>query len=41
MEEVFVGFISLLPDNFLEHHDISFYADSLNITTTYLSRVVR
>ena len=41
MEDVFVGFIRLLPENFLEHHDISFYAESLNITTTYLSRVVR
>lgn len=41
MEDVFVGFIRLLPENFLEHHDISFYAQSLNITTTYLSRAVR
>ena len=40
-EEVFVGFIRLLPESFLEHHDIDFYAASLNITTTYLSRVVR
>lgn len=40
-EEVFIGFIRLLPENFMEHHDIAFYADALNITTTYLSRVVR
>lgn len=40
-EDVFIGFISLLPENFVEHHDIPFYADVLNITTTYLSRVVR
>ena len=40
-EEVFVGFISLLPENFLEHHDIAYYANALSITTTYLSRVVR
>lgn len=40
-EEVFVGFIRLLPENFLEHHDIAYYADALSITTTYLSRVVR
>ena len=40
-EEVFIGFIRLLPESFLEHHDIAFYAGSLNITTTYLSRVVR
>ena len=40
-EEVFIGFIRLLPESFLEHHNIAFYAGSLNITTTYLSRVVR
>ena len=38
---MFVGFISLLPQNFMAHHDIAYYADALNITTTYLSRVVR
>ena len=40
-EDVFIGFIRQLPDNFIEHHDIPFYADALSITTTYLSRVVR
>lgn len=40
-EEVFFAFIRLLPENFPEHHDIAFYADALNISTTYLSRVVR
>lgn len=40
-EEIFIGFIRLLPEHFAEHHDIGFYADSLNISTTYLSRVVR
>ena len=40
-EDVFIGFIRLLPENFTQHHDISFYANALNITTTYLSRVVR
>lgn len=40
-EDVFIGFIRLLPENFTRHHDISFYANALNITTTYLSRVVR
>ena len=40
-EDVFIGFIRLLPEHFENHHDIGFYADSLNITTTYLSRVVR
>lgn len=40
-EDVFVGFIRLLPENFIDRHDIAFYADALNISTTYLSRVVR
>ena len=40
-EDVFIGFIRLLPDHFVEHHDISFYASSLSISTTYLSRVVK
>ena len=38
---LFIGFIHLLSHNFVEHHDIAFYADSLNITTTHLSRIVR
>ena len=38
---LFVGFIRLLPRHFMEHHDIGFYADELNITTTHLSRIVR
>ena len=41
VEEIFLGFLGLLPQHFAEHHDISFYADRLCITTTYLSRVVR
>ena len=41
VEEIFLGFLSLLPQHFEEHHDIGFYASSLCITTTYLSRVVR
>lgn len=41
VEEIFVDFIHLLPDHFAEHHDIAFYADRLNITPVYLSRVVR
>jgi len=40
-ENIFIGFISLLPENFIEHHNIQFYTDALHITTTYLSRVVR
>jgi len=39
--DLFVKFIRLLPRYFNEHHDIGFYADKLNITTTHLSRIVR
>ncbi|MBQ6760312.1 MAG: helix-turn-helix transcriptional regulator [Prevotella sp.] len=39
--EIFIGFMQLLPRNFREHHDIAFYADKLNVTTTHLSRIVR
>lgn len=41
VEEIFIGFIRLLPQYFAEHHDISFYASKLNITPVYLSRVIR
>ena len=41
MEEVFLNFIALCPQQFTQHHDIGFYAGELNMTTTYLSRVVR
>ena len=41
VEEIFLGFLGLLPQHFEEHHDIGFYASELCITTTYLSRVVR
>ena len=41
VEEIFLGFHGLLPQYFIEHHDIGFYASELCISTTYLSRVVR
>jgi AraC-like DNA-binding protein len=41
VEEIFIGFIRLLPRYFAEHHDIAFYASKLHISTVYLSRVVR
>lgn len=41
IEELFLRFIQMLPQHFIEHRDIAFYADRLCITTTYLSRVVR
>ena len=31
----------LLPQHFVKHHDIGFYASELCITPTHLSRVVR
>ena len=40
-EEVFKAFLRLVPQHFMEHRELSFYADLLNITTTYLSRIVR
>lgn len=40
-EDIFIGFIRLLPDHFIEHHDIPFYASRLCISPVYLSRVVR
>ncbi len=41
VEEIFIGFTRLLPRHFAQHHDIGFYASALNITTVYLSRVVK
>jgi AraC-like DNA-binding protein len=40
-EDIFIDFIRMLPLHFTEHHDIAFYASSLNISSVYLSRVVR
>lgn len=39
--EIFMGFLKLLPPNYLKHHDIGFYADRLFVTSIYLSRVVK
>lgn len=41
VEEIFIGFIRLLPSHFAQHHDIPFYASQLHISPVYLSRVVR
>ena len=41
MEEIFIGFSRLLPLHFVKHHDIGFYANELNITPDYLSRIVK
>ena len=40
-EEIFVSFYSLLQEHFISQHGITFYADRLNITENYLSRVVK
>lgn len=40
-EELFIGFLRLLPSHFVEHRDIAFYADQLCVTPVYLSRIVR
>ena len=41
VEDIFIGFIRLLPRHYIEHRDIAFYASELNISPVYLSRVVR
>ena len=40
-EEIFSGFLRLLRGNYLQHREIGFYAMSLHVSTTYLSRIVR
>lgn len=35
------GFQSLLKENYIEHHDVEFYADKLFITPNYLNKVLR
>lgn len=39
--EIFLKFRRLLASNYRKHHNIQFYADKLNISTTYLSRIVK
>lgn len=39
--EIFRQFRKLLIANYKQHHDIGFYADELNISNAYLSRIVR
>ena len=40
-EEIFISFYELLQKNYIGQHNIGFYADALNVTTTYLSRIVK
>lgn len=39
--DMFLRFQKLLTHNFIDHHDIAFYANSLSVTTIYLSRIVK
>lgn len=39
--DIFLKFMKLLTENFSVHHDISFYADALAVTSIYLSRIVK
>lgn len=39
--EIFRNFKRLAVNHYKSHHDIAFYADKLNISTTYLSRIVK
>ena len=39
--QIFIEFNKLLRIHFREHHDITFYADKLNISPRYLSMVVK
>jgi AraC-like DNA-binding protein len=40
-DDIFTDFLQLVSLNFMAHHDLRFYADHLNISTPYLSRIVR
>ena len=39
--ELFHKYMTLVRENFREHHNVSYYADRLCITTRYLSTIVR
>lgn len=39
--DLFLKFMKLITENFARHHDITFYADKLAVTTIYLSRIVK
>ena len=39
--EIFRNFKKLVVENYRQHHNIGFYAGSLHVTTTYLSRIVK
>ena len=39
-EQLIYDFCSLVAENFKNHKNVGFYADKLNITTTYLSAIM-
>lgn len=39
--DIYKRFVRLLSIHYMEHHNVGFYAGRLNITTTYLSRIIR
>lgn len=39
--KIFLDFLKMLPENYVKHHDIQYYADRLAVTTIYLSRIVK
>ena len=39
--DLFLRFMKLINMNYIIQHDLNFYADSLSVTTIYLSRVVK
>lgn len=41
VEEIYLDFLRLLSQHYVEHRDIAFYADQLAITDDYLSRIVK
>lgn len=40
-QEIYNKFQSLIIHNYREHHDVSFYADKLAVTTRYLSQITK
>lgn len=39
--DIFLRFLKLVNENFITQHELGFYADSLAITSIYLSRIVK
>lgn len=39
--DIFLRFLKLVNENFIAEHDLGFYADSLSVTSIYLSRIVK